>query len=266
MRSLPLLAVATSVAAAIALPGAGVARAATLVPAWLALRPGTIARVDIAPWLVSDEPEAALTQSPGSLARNFSDDATRPGDVLYQPIGVRVRILRLTDGGRIALVHGIGARFSGYAPLARLVPEIPAGTALVVAGGFEGFADFYSTLGTPEKRAVPIATGSRLAALEIGAAPYDPDSADLVRVRVRVLDGNLRGRTGWVSVAYTGIPADRLPATAQVAEKACRCRLVQFIWGPSGARRPDFNGGHRGARRPDFNLAAAVSVRTNFRR
>ena len=93
------------------------------------------------------------------------------------------------DGGRIARVHGIGTRFEGYAPLARL----------------------------------------------------DPDSADLVRVRVRVLDGTLRGRTGWVAVAYTGIPVDRLPATAQVAEKACRCRLVQFEnWGPSGGTPPRF--------------------------
>ncbi len=239
MRSIPFLAIAAAFAAAVTLAAEG-ARAATVVPAWLALHAGTIARVDIAPWIVSDEPEAALTESPGSVARNFSDDASRPGDVLYEPIGVRVRVLRLTDGGRIALVHGIGARFAGFAPLARLVPEIPAGTALVVAGGFEGFADFYSALGTPEKRAAPIATGSRLVALEIGAAPYDPDSADLVRVRVRVLDGNLRGRTGWISVAYTGIPAGSLPATAQVAEKACRCRLVQFAWGPSGGTPPRF--------------------------
>jgi hypothetical protein len=145
------------------------------------------------------------------------------------------------DGGRIARVHGIGTRFEGYAPLARLVPEIPAGTALLVAGGFEGFADFYPALDTAEKHAGQIATGSRLVALEIRAAPYDPDSADLVRVRVRVLDGTLRGRTGWVAVAYTGIPVDRLPATAQVAEKACRCRLVQFEnWGPSGGTPPRF--------------------------
>jgi hypothetical protein len=197
-------------------------------PPWLALRIGTIARVDIAPWDDADEPEAALTASAASVARNFSDDATRPDDILYQPVGVRVRIVRLDPSGRTVLVHGFDARFQGYTLVARLIPEIPAGTTLVAAGGFAGFADFYPKLDTPEKRAERVATGSRLSALEISVAPYDPDSADLVRVRVLVLDGSLRGRTGWVAVAYTGVPQTRVPVSADVAEKACHCRLVQF--------------------------------------
>jgi hypothetical protein len=197
-------------------------------PAWLTLRPGTIARVDIAPWEDADEPEATLTSGAASLAQNFSDDATRPDDILYQPVGVRVRIVRADSGGRTVLVHGIDRRFEGFTLPARLVPEVPAGTVLVVAGGFGGFADFYPRLDTPEQRAERVATGSPLAVLGTGVAPYDPDSSDLVRVRVRVLGGALRGRVGWVAVAYTGLPATRLPGSADVAEKACMCRLVRF--------------------------------------
>ncbi len=197
-------------------------------PAWLSLRAGTVARVDIAPWLVSDEPEAALTESPHSLERNFSDDATRPDDVVYRAIGVRVRVLSLGRDGRTAHVHGIGDRFEAYAPIQRLIPEIPAGTLLVAAGGFGGFSDFYPTLSTPEKHADRIATGSRLVAIGMGVAPYDPDSADLVRVHVRALDGNLRGRTGWLAVGYTGLPVTGPVQSADVAEKACNCRLAIF--------------------------------------
>jgi hypothetical protein len=197
-------------------------------PVWLTIRAGTVARIDIAPWDDADEPEAALTVSAASLARNFSDDATRPDDIVYRPVGVRVRVVRLNPGGAVALVHGFDDRFEGYSPVARLIPEIPAGTTLLAAGGFGGFADFYPTLDTPEKHAGRVATGTRLVALGIGVAPYDPDSADLVRVRVRVLDGDLRARIGWVAVAYTGLPETHVPASADVAEKACRCRLVQF--------------------------------------
>jgi len=211
--------------AAALLPQPAHARA---LPAWLELRAGATARVDIAPWLDSDEPEAAITQSATSLDRDFSADASRPADVVYEPIGVRVRVVGLRGGGHVALVRGVDRQFEGFAPVDRLVPEIPAGTALVAAGGFGGFADFYPALDTPEKRADRVATGSRLAALGVGVAPYDPDSADLVRVRVRVLDGALRGRIGWVSVSYTGLPAGSAPFAAEVAEKACGCRLIQF--------------------------------------
>jgi hypothetical protein len=221
-RSIAALALALCALAASRAPGSAATR-----PAWLSPDAGTTARVDIAPWLVSDEPEAALTESAQSLERNFSDDATRPIDVVYRPIGVRVRIVHLDRDGRTALVHGIGDRFQAYAPIERLVPEIPSGTVLVAAGGFGGFADFYPTLQTPEKRAGRIATGTRLLALETGVAPYDPDSADLVRVRVRALDGDQRGSVGWISVSYTGLPGAR-GASSDVAERACGCRLVQF--------------------------------------
>jgi len=197
-------------------------------PPWLALRAGAIARVDIAPWLVSDEPEAALTETAGSLERNFSDDADRPSDVVYRQVGIRVRVVSIGRDGRTALVHGIGDRFEAYAPIERLIPEIPTGTVLVTAGGFGGFSDFYPTLGTPEKNADRIATGSRLVAIGMGVSPYDPDSADLVRVHVRALDGNLRGRTGWLAVGYTGLPVTGPVQSADVAEKACNCRLAIF--------------------------------------
>jgi hypothetical protein len=221
-----------SLAAVAALIGAaaGVCPAAPgeAIPAWLKLRPGTLARVDIAPWDDADEPEATLTSSAASLTQNFSDDATRPDDILYQPVGVRVRVVRAASDGRTILVHGIERRFEGFTLPARLVPEVPPGTVLVVAGGFGGFADFYPRLDTPEHEAERVATGSPLAVSGTDVAPYDPDSADLVRVRVRVLGGAMRGRTGWIAVAYTGLPETRVPASADVAEKACMCRLVRF--------------------------------------
>lgn len=212
--------------------GASPLRAATYAPAktpaWLTLAAGTDARVDIAPWPVSDEPEAALTESAASISRDFTARAERPGDVLFEPIGVRVRILRVLAGGRVAYVRGRDARFRGYTLVARLVPEIPPGTALRAAGGFEGFSDFFATVETPYKAAERLPTGSALVALETGAGPYDPDTSDLVRVRVRVISGALRGRTGWVAVAYTGLPRAHLPRTAAVAERACSCRIVEF--------------------------------------
>ncbi|GAC1313034.1 MAG: hypothetical protein NVS2B3_09620 [Vulcanimicrobiaceae bacterium] len=203
------------------------ARAAA-TPAWLALAPGTLARVDIAPWLVSDEPEAALTESAASLEHDFTTHGERPGDIVFEPIGVRVRVVRVLPGGRVALVRGRDARFVAYTLVARLVPEIPPGTALRAAGGFQGYSDFFASVSTPYAQARRLETGSALVALGTGAGAYDPETSDLVRVRVRVLSGALRGRTGWVAVAYTGVPSARLPATADVAERACTCRIVAF--------------------------------------
>ncbi len=197
-------------------------------PAWLAPRPGTAARVEIAPWLVSDEPEAALTEGPASSLRDFTADPTRPEDVVYEPIGVRVRLVRLAGNGRVALVHAVGARWQAFAPLDRLVPEIPAGAKLRVAGGFGGFAEFYPALDTPRERALQIATGSDVLALRTGVAPYDRGQPAFVRVRVRVASGDLRGRTGWIGTAYVGAAAARIPAGAPTTEKVCSCLLVQF--------------------------------------
>ncbi len=201
-------------------------------PAWLVLRPGTIARVDIGLWATADEPEASLTESVASLAGDLSADTARPGDVVYEPVGVRVRVVRVVPGTHVAIVHGIDRRFQAYARIERLIPEIPPGTHLRAAGGFGGFADFYPTLATRQATAQRIATGSDLVALAMGTAPFDPGSADLVRVRVRALSGNLRGRTGWIAVAYTGLPSADPGNAAQPEERACRCRLVQFPTSP----------------------------------
>lgn len=203
------------------------ARAAPGDPAWLVLRPGSLARVDLAPWAVSDEPEAALTLGAASSARDYTADAERPGDVAYEPIGVSVRVVRVVRAG-VALVHGRTGRWQAYTRLERLIPDVPPGTALVAAGGFGGFADFYPTLGTKQPQAERLATGSGLAVLGTDVAPYDPDSSDLVRLHVRVTSGTLRGRSGWVAASYAGLPRKRLPADASVAERACACRLVQF--------------------------------------
>jgi len=170
-----------------------------------------------------------LTEGPASALRDFTADASRPEDVVYEPIGVRVRLVRLAANGRIALVHGVGARWQAFAPLDRLVPEIPAGAKLRVAGGFGGFAEFYPALNTPRDRALHIATGSDVLALQTGVAPYDYRAQpEFVRVRVRVGSGDLRGRTGWIGTAYVGAAASRIPPDAPTTEKVCSCLLVQF--------------------------------------
>lgn len=197
-------------------------------PFWLVAAPGTFARVDIAPWLDSDEPEAALTASEASLARDFGSDAGRPADIVYAPVGVRVRIVAIVADAGIARVRGRDRAFLAYAPIARLVPEIPPGTRLRTAGGFQGFADFFPTLASPQREALRLETGSMLVALGIGTAAYDSEFADFVRVRVRVTSGTLRGRIGWIAVAYTGIPERSAPRSAEVEEKACTCRLIEF--------------------------------------
>jgi hypothetical protein len=197
-------------------------------PAWLAARPGTLARVEVAPWFVSDEPEAALTESARSVLRDFTADATRPEDVVYEPIGVRVRVVRLAGNGRVALVRGVGARWQAFAPLDRLVPEIPPGTKLRVAGGFGGFAEFYPALATPQDRALQIATATDLLALRTGVAPFDRAVPEFVRVAVRVTSGVLRGRTGWIGTNYVGAAAAEISQDAPVPEQVCTCLLVQF--------------------------------------
>jgi len=201
--------------------------ATAILPPWLNARAGVLARVDEAPWFDSDEPEAALTASASSLHRDFSTHPERPADIVYRPIGVEVRIVAVLGGG-VAQVRGSPNGWTAYTLLDRLVPDIPAGTTLRVAGGFGGFADFFPALTTPERKAERIATGSNLEALANAAAPYDPDASDLVRVQVRVLGGPQRGRVGWLATSYTGLPADRVPSTASVTERACTCRLIRF--------------------------------------
>jgi len=201
------------------------------LPRWLRPVPGTLARVDIAPWLDADEPEAALVASPRSLDRDFSADGRRPDDVVYEPVGVLVRIVRTLPGGVIEVRAATG-NWRAYAPQDRVLPDVPPGALLHVAGGFGGAADLFSELATPEAAARTIATGTRLVALRTAAAPFDPNSSDLVRVRVRVIAGPAAGTMGWIAVAYVGIPESSVPARASIVERACRCRPVSFFPGP----------------------------------
>jgi hypothetical protein len=222
---------AACAAVAIAGPFAAALPAAAMageLPDWLALRPGTVAWVDIAPWPAADEPEAALTEAPESIERDFTADLGRPNDIVYEPVGVRVRIVRLLDGDRVAFVRGVGADWRAYTLVERAYPNVPAGTALRAAGGFAGFADFYPRLDTREAAAGQVATGTDLVALGMGAAPYDPGTSDLIRVRVRVLSGPLRGQTGWIPVGFTGLPRAVVPASAENAAKVCLCRILRF--------------------------------------
>lgn len=210
--------------------GATASSGAPAPPAWVRPVPGTLARVDVAPWLDADEPEAALTASPASLRRDFSADGRRPGDVVYEPIGVLVRIVRMLPGGIVEVRAAASARHA-YAPQNRVLPDVPPGAALRVAGGFGGAADFFPELDTPESAARTITTGTSLVALRTAAAPYDPDSSDLVRVRVRVAGGPATGTIGWIAVAYVGTPETTVPAHASIVERACRCRPAAFFPG-----------------------------------
>ncbi len=195
------------------------------VPAWLTLQSGTLVRVDSAPWFDSDEPEAALTASARSLRQDFSADGTRPDDVVYEPVGARARVLRVEAGG-IALLRGTDRRWTAYAPIARLVPDVPRGTTLVVAGGFGGFADFYPSLTTPEATAARLPTGTRVVTLRMGVAPADPGTSNRVRIEVAVVAR--RNRSGWLEAFYTGLPDAAAPGKASNAEQACSCRILSF--------------------------------------
>lgn len=202
---------------------------ATPAPAWLRLQPGVVARVDLAPWRAYDEPEAALTASAASMQRDFTVTGARPGDIVYRPVGVRVRVVRRIAGrDAVVAVRGLHGGWLAYTQANRLSPEIPLGTKLVVAGGFDGFADFFTALTTPHDGARRVTTGTPLIALGIAAAPFDPDASDLIRVHVRVASGPLQGREGWIGAAYTGIPRTSTAAGATQIEKTCSCLPVSF--------------------------------------
>jgi hypothetical protein len=194
-------------------------------PNWLVTRPGQTGLVGAAPWPMT-EPEAALTGSDRTAAIDPDDAAQRPDDAVHEPIGLRVVIDQLYSDG-VALVHPQGAEWTAFARLDQIVPEIPAGTDLVVAGGFGNAADFFAALGTPPSGVEEIPTGSQLQSLGMGIAPYNPDGTGFVRVKVYVRTGALRGRTGWIPVGFTGIP-DPGGDPANTAERACHCRVVEF--------------------------------------
>ena len=203
---------------------AGLARADVTAP-WLQTRPGQTALVGAAPWPMSD-PEAALTNSEPSAAVNPDDYAVRPAEAVHQPIGLRVVIDQVYLDG-VALVHPDGATWNAYARLDQLVPQVPAGTHLVVAGGFGNAAAFFPQLDTPQARAQEIATGTPILTLGMGIARYDPDGTAFVRVKVAVESGPKRGRTGWIPVGFTGLP-DPGGNPGWTAERACHCRLLEF--------------------------------------
>jgi len=195
-------------------------------PPWLFLRPGQTALVGAAPWPMDQQPEAALTGSAQSASVSPDDYTRRPDDALGQPIGLRV-VIEAVYLGNVARVQPVGATWDAFTRLDQLIPEVPPGTQLVVAGGFGNYADFFRDLSTPAAQAEEIPTGTSVVALGLGIAPYDPDGADYVRVKVLVQGGPMRGRSGWIAVNFTGIP-DPSGAPVSTTERACRCRLLEF--------------------------------------
>src|SRR5579871_405695 len=199
--------------------------ALAMVPPWLVAVPGRPAYVAEATWTNDDRPEAALTRSLRSAARDPDDQNARPTDALGAPVGTKVTFEAFVTA-TVARVRLPGDARPAYARVDRLVPAVPRGTRLAVAGGFGGSALFYPALAAPIERAASLPSGTAVAALGTATAPYDPEGGDFVRLQVRVLSGPRRGRIGWVPAAYLGLPG--LGPYGSVAERACRCRLLEL--------------------------------------
>jgi hypothetical protein len=187
---------------------------------------GRFAYVAEAPWPLDDHPEAALTYSLRTAKPDPDDQPTRPDDAVGAPIGIRAEFLALATPA-VARLRVDGVTREAFARLDRLVPPVPPGTHLVVAGGFGNEAPLYPKLDTPLKRADSLPTGTHLVALDTAVATYDPEGADFIRIEVRITSGPKHGRTGWLPALYAGLnrPGERPGSTA---EKACRCRLLEF--------------------------------------
>jgi hypothetical protein len=199
---------------------------ASALPPWLAPAPGRYAYVAEAPWPMGDHPEAALTFSLRTARPEPDDQTARPADAVGAPIGVRATFVDLASAS-VARLRVDGVTHDAFARLDRLVPPVPPGTHLVVAGGFGYESLFYPALDAPLEQARSLVTGTRLVALEIGVAPYDPDGMDFIRIHVRVTAGARRGQTGWLPAAYAGLSRPQGPRASTV-ERACRCRIIEF--------------------------------------
>jgi len=200
--------------------------ALTALPPWLLAQPGRAAYVAEATWSMDDRPEAALTRSRASARRAPDDQNARPSDALGAPVGVRVTI-EGTPAENVVRVRVPGDPRPAYARLDRLVPVVPPGIRLVVAGGFGGGAPFYRSLDVPVERAASLATRTPLLMLGTATAPYDPEGGDFVRLHVEIEGGPERGRRGWIPAAYAGLPG-AVRAGASNAERACACRLLEM--------------------------------------
>ena len=200
--------------------------AASALPAWLVPGAGRFAYLAEAPWPMGEHPEAAATYSLRTARIEPAEQAQRPRAAVGAPIGALARCVDLAAPA-VARLHLPGAAKPVYARLDRLVPAVPPGTRLVVAGGFGNEALFYPRLDAPVERAGRVPTGTPLVALGIDTAPYDPDGLDFVRVRVRIAGGPWHGRTGWIPAAYTGLTGLHRPAES-TAERACGCRILEF--------------------------------------
>jgi len=200
--------------------------AAGALPPWLVAAPGCRAYVAEAPWPTGGRPEAAATFSARTAGPNPDDQTRRPADAAGAPIGVLATILGPASAG-VARLRLPGIERIAFARYDRLLPVVPAGTALVVAGGFSGEARFFAHLDPRGEHVALLPTGTPLVALGMGIAPYDPDASDFVRVQVRIAGGPWHGRTGWVAAAYAGLSRPH-GDPASSAERACRCRILGF--------------------------------------
>jgi hypothetical protein len=179
---------------------------------------------------MEDRPEAALTSSLRSARPNPEDQTARPADAVGAPIGAKVRFAGMASAS-VALLRVPGFHGIAYARLDRLVPIVPRGAKLVVAGGFGNDAPFYGALDVPLDQAWSLPTGVHVTALGMGVAPYDPDGTDFVRIHVHVDNGARMGQTGWIPAVFAGLNRPH-GHPASTAERACACRILEFRASP----------------------------------
>src|ERR1700693_4055795 len=77
------------------------------------------------------------------------------------------------------------------------------------------------------RAAQQLPAGTSVLTLGLGIAPYDPEGSDFIRTKVYVQSGPQLGCTGWIAVGFTGLP-DPNGTPASTAERACRCRILEF--------------------------------------
>jgi hypothetical protein len=207
----------------IALFNMGSVHAAEQRPGWMMLRPGVAALVEVAPW--RDDRHAALTTNEADYVAysTGTDPSYIPRTALAEPIGTRVLIESLRPH-RMAAVRLRGGR-RAYTYLGRLVPVIPPHTELRVAGDSSHLALFFPTLSTKEERAMHVRSGTALVSSGMAIATYDPERTFIVRVRVSIEGGPMRGQTGWMQPGSTGIPTS---SPRDEIEKECGCLITTF--------------------------------------
>lgn len=179
-----------------------VARSGAAIPQWLVLKAGTRVRIDLATWPGTDR-VAAVTRT----VDGYKNAASEKPDSLSLPVGVFATVDKDvgTDSFHDSYVKVHGSGWSGFTRSDQIVPLVPRGTLLVALGGIavgdSGHTTaLFSTLDSTYASSPRIASGTRVEVLGLDFAPGDPDqTTTLARYKVKVLDGDHSGESGWIS-------------------------------------------------------------------